>query len=457
MRKLLSVVLLVAMLVSIAAVSNTAAAGEKTYSGKVRVAWLNMNERDTMDPINGLVTKGSKAFKELLEQKMPGIEIEIISIPGDGWIQKMETTLTSGEADVGWYTNQVMAAEWFVDHREFMANDPEFTEEDFEAMFTPGAKHYTRYHTYNYPQYTDAIYGLPYDVGAYWLMYDQKIFDDWGLEFPENPTYDNLLDLAQKMTGTNPVTGKKNYGAYVKPYWCEWLGVGADLYHVIDDPEMDINKLDIAKDVDYIKDSPEVLHYFELLEGFIATAPVGTAAGTGNEKWMTEDNDIAIMLATDATGPYMSHLLGGNTHITERFKPFLPINGKMNVSAFPEVHHVAVAKNATDKELAWEVVKMICTDTDMLNLIFANYAQSGVPALADPSALDIMKIEFSALRYQDRLEHTLITDDYWYWREPINKIFSSLFSGDLNAESARAAFHANVVEWVQNKKLQLGQ
>ena len=454
MKRILSLVLALLMVMGTFGAVGAAAEGRTL----VRIAWLGMNDKDTMDPINGMVSKGSASFKELIEAKMPNVEIQFIGIPGDGWIQKMETTLTSGEADIGWYTNQVLAAEWFVDHREFMENDPDFPESKFEEMFTPGAKKYTRYHTYDFPDNAGDIYGLPYDVGAYWLMYDKVIFEQWGVEVPEGEmTYAQLLEMAQKMTGTNPVTGKPNFGAYVKPFWCEWLGVGADLYHVIEDETMDIAKLDVDKDVEYIKDSPEVLSYFQFLTDVIACSPAGAAAGTGNEKWLTPDNDIAIMLDTSANDAYMRHQLVDNKEITDRFIPIMPVYGAQGVSAFPEVHHIAVAKLATDKQLAWEVVKLICTDIEVLDFVYQNYPGCVVPALADPSGLKIMENEFVAKRYQDRLDHTLITDDYWYWREPINKVFSSLFSGELTPETAREAFYNNVVEWVANKKMQLGK
>lgn len=454
MKRILALILALSMLLAMAAMP-----GAMAEQKLVRIAWQGINEKDTMDPISGLIKKGFPDLVALIESKVPEARIEIVTIPNDGWIQKMETTLTSGEADIGWYTNQVLASQWFMDHREFMANDPEFTEETFEATFTEPAKQYTRYHTYDFPESAGAIIGLPYDQGCYWLMYDKLLFEQWGVEFPpvEELTYDKLLELAQKMTGPNPVTGEQNYGVYVKPYWCEWLGVGADLYHIIQDPAMDITKLDIAKDVDYIKDSPEVLKYFEQLAGFVKCAPAGAPAGTGNEKWLTEDNDIAIMLATDSTSQYMAHLMAENTDITDRFIPFMTINGEQGVSGFPEVHHVGVAKLATDKDLAWKVVKTICTDPDILNWLFENYAWGGVPALKDPSKINNMQKEFVGKRYEDRQTHTIITDDYWYWREPINKVFSSLFAGELTPEQARETFYNNVVEWVANKKAQLGK
>jgi len=424
----------------------------------VRIAWLGLSPNDTVDPISGITFKGSYLFKELLEEKIPEAEIQFIEIPGTNWIQKMETTIKSGEADIGWYTNQVLAAEWFVDHRQFMAKDPEFTEETFEKLFIPVAKHYTRYHTFDFPDKAGAIYGLPYDVACYYIMYDKKLLEQWGVEPPsERPTFKELLEIASKTTGKNPVTGKQNYGGYIRTYWCEWLGVGADIYRPLSMSEMDISKLDISKYVDYVLESEEVLDYFQFLIDFIKYCPPGITSDSGKEKWLTPDNDIAVMLDTSATGVYYNHYLAGNKEVTDRFVPiFLPI-GEQGVSGFPEVHHVAVTYNAKNPDLAWKVVKTIATDKDVLNLIFEHYSPSQVPALVDTSGLKIMEDKFAKARYEDRLQHSLITDDYWYWREPIQKVFGDLFVGKLTAEQARQQWHTNMMEWIENKKKQLGK
>lgn len=425
---------------------------------KVRIAWLGMNPDDRVDPISGITYKGSYEFKEMIESKVPGTEIEFIQIPSDGWIQKMETTIMAGEADIGWYTNQVMATDWFVDHRDFMKDDPDFTEETFDSLFLEGTTKYTRYHTFDYPEATGDIYGLPMDVSCDYLIYDKQLLEEWGVALPsENPTYAELLEIARKTTGINPVSGKQNYGAYVRAYWCEWLGVGADLYHSINIPDMDINKLDIANDVDYIKSSSEVLDYFQLLLDLIECAPDGVTADTGHENWFTPDNNIAVMFDTSKTRDYYRYRLAGDTAVTDRFIPvFLP-KGKQGVSGFPETRHVAVTKFANDPALAWEIVKVIATDKDCLNWLYNNKEMGVLPALVDYEGIEIMNDEFSKVRYEDRKSSMLLTDDYWYWREPIQKVFSQLFVGELTAEQARESFHTNVMEWIDNKKKQLGK
>lgn len=453
MKKLVSLFLVLALLLSCGL---TTAMAEPM---QIRIAWLDLPENDTMDPLSGLVSKGSGELEALIESKIPNVDVEIVNVPGDGWIQTMEVLCTSGEVDMGWYTNQVLAAEWFHDSREFMANDPVFTEEYFEKTFTPVTKQYTRYHTYDYPQYNDAIIGLGYDMSSYWYMYDAKLFEQWGVEMPaqEDLTFEKLLELAQKTTGINPVTGEQNYGCFIRPYWCEWVGVGFDMYKMIDDPTMDIHQFDLATNVDYIKDSPEVLRYFEILQGLIATCPPGAASNSGWENFMTEDNNIAIMLDCSKTNTYMNYLYGGMTDVTDRFRPFLPLTGELGMTGFPEVHHVAICKTTAEEKLAtcWEINKLIATDVDILNWIYKNNSWTSVPGLIDTTGIEVMNDEFAARRYQDRLEHSLITDDYWHWREPLNAMLNTFFAGGMTPEQARDQFHADVTKWVQNKQAQM--
>lgn len=452
MKKLVSLLLALALLLSLA--SFTTALAEPTL---IRIAAQGIADNDTMDPISGMVTKGSAELEALLESKLDNVDIECVYVPGDAWIQTMEVLCTSGEVDMGWYTNQVLAGEWFYDNREFMAKDPVFTEEYFEANFTPIAKQYARYHTYDYPQYNGAIIGLPYDMSARWFMYDKTLFEQWGVELPaaEELTLPKLMELAKQMTGTNPVTGQQNYGCYIRPYWCEWLAVGMDVFKPLEDENMNIAEFDVAANVDYLAESQDALDYFTTLQGLIECCPPGAASGTGYENWFTEDNNIAIMLDVSHTTAYLSYQYAGLTDVTDRFIPIMPVPGKQGMYGFPEIHSFAVCKTTPHADLCWEINKLLATDTDILNWLFRNRAMEAVPALVNTEGIEIMNNEFSATLYQDRLEHSFLTDDYWHWREPTNALLSSFFTGGMSPEEARAQLHADIVKWIENKQSQM--
>jgi hypothetical protein len=338
-----------------------------------------------------------------------------------------------------------------------MARDAYFTEAHFDSIFTPAARHYTRYRSFDFPEHTGAILGLPFAVGSHFLLFDSLILDQWGVPHPSmHPTFDELLSIITATTGTNPVTGRQNYGTFIASRWLEWLGISADIYRSLSLPSMSINDLDVATYIDYIANDPNILRYFEILLTMIENAPAAAAAGAGHEHWLTPDNNIAILMDTPRASAWYNHWIAGDTEVTERFLPiFLPV-GQMGVSGFPEVPHIAVSRLANNPDLAWEVVKTICTDIDILNLVLENFEVGRVPALLDYSGIRIMNDPFINARYYERLERTFMTDDYWFWRDPIQRIFGGLFVGDFTAEEARAAWHDHAVTWVETKKLQLG-
>lgn len=427
------------------------------YRGTVRVAWLGLGPDDTVDPISGLVFRGSQGLKELVEEKLPGVEVEFIMIPSDGWIQNMETTILSGEADVGWFTNQVMAAKWFVDHRYFMENDPDFTLEDFENTFTYPARFLSTYRTFTYPEYTGAILGLPYAASAHFIVYDAVMFEQWGVEpLPMHPSFDDIRNAAEQMTGTNPVTGEHNYGVFLSTRWSEWLGIGADIYPIIDIPSMDIRELDIETDVGFIRDNPRVLEYFKFLEDMIQLAPVGAAAGSGYEMWPTPDNNIAIMLDAPRTSVIYNHVRAGNTEVTDRFIPVLLPRSEAGISSFPEIQRLAVSRYANDPWLAWEVIKVIATDIDVQNYLLENISFGQVPALVDTTGIHAMDDPFTRMRYEDRLTGTFLTDDFWFWRDPLRILLSGFFAGEFDAYELVELWYQDTVEWVENKIESLG-
>ena len=452
MKKLISLTLALCMVLSCALFS--AAAAEPT---KIRIAVQGISNNDTMDPISGIVRKGSKELEALIESKLDNVDVEMVYVAGDGWIQTMEVLCTSGEVDIGWYTNQVLAGEWFYDNREFMAKDPVFTEEYFAQNFTPIAQHYAHYHTYDYPQYNGAIIGLPYDMSARWFMYDKVLFEQWGVELPpaEELTLPKLMELAKQMTGTNPVTGEQNYGCFIRPYWCEWLAVGMDVFQPLKDPEMNIANFDIDKYVDPIGESEKTLEYFTTLKGLLECCPPGAASGTGYENWFTEDNNIAIMLDVSHTVDYLLYAYADASDVTDRFIPIIPVPGEQGMYGFPEIHSFAVCKTTQHPDLCWEINKLLATDTDILNWMFANRSWEAVSCLVDTTGIDIMENEFSKVLYQDRLDHSFITDDYWHWREPLNSLLTNYFTGTMSPEDASAQLEADIRTWISNKQAQM--
>ena len=438
--------------------SDTASSGKEV----VRVLVPGLSEQRTVDPISGITTLGIPDFEALLNEKIPEYQIEIISIPWDGWIQKTEALVTSGQVDVGFFTNQEAIPGWYMDLTPYLENDPELNFENLDEYFIEPAVFYTTYKSFNYPEASGKVFGIPMTMACNYIIYDTQLFDEWGVPYPdENMSLSELVALSEQMTGTNPVTGKQNYGANLYPTWTEWYALSYDAVKPYTDEGggMLLSDMDMEEYIEYVKDSPEVLKYFEDLLKLVACSPAGITTGTGSEKFLTQDNDIAIQYDSNKwTGPYMKYVYAGNEDVTGRFKPLLvPSGPEMGMEGFPEFFRFAIAQKAKNPDAAWEVVKTLTTDKEIVDFYLTNYASDKCSCLLDVSGMPTMENEFNKARHDYQMEHLLITDDYWYWRTPLMSVLNDVLSGTVTAEQARQNLYEGMKTWVNNIKMQLGQ
>jgi len=167
---------------------------QKDLTGKLVILSMGTTDNDKTDPILGVTIPGTDKLKDLFKKRLPNVEIEFLHIPNANWVAKSQAVYEAGEADIGYYTNQVWASKFFVDNAELLKNDPEVNEEDF----LDGAIHYTYFRSIQYPGNVGKLIGLPIGIGANCLFYDKKIFDDWGVPYLSEPaTYEEILEKAK--------------------------------------------------------------------------------------------------------------------------------------------------------------------------------------------------------------------------------------------------------------------
>lgn len=434
----------------------TEESGEKPV---VRMVVPGISEQETVDPISGVTSKGLGEFEAFLEEQIPNVDIELLSIPWDGWIQKIEAMSAANEMDVGFFSNQVAVPDWYMDLTPYLESDPDVNFDNLSEWFLEPAVHYTTYKSFNYPEATGKVYGLPLTMACNVIVYDEQLFEDWGVEPPkEGDSMDDLVDKAVQMTGTNPATGATNYGAYNPANWMEWYAICYDAVKPLSSDTMMLNELDMDEYVNYIKDSEEVLNYFTAMETLVASSPEGVSTGAGDEKFFTSDNDIAMNFDTaSVTGLYMKYVYAEATDITDRFKAITMPTGESGQQGFPEFFRLAVNKGANDPDAAWEVVKAVTTNKEIVDFYLTNYAADKISALLDTEGMSIADNEFNQMRHEKQMDTVFITDDYWTWRTPLQAVNNLLVSKEITAEQAREQFYEGVNTWVKDTKAQLGQ
>ncbi|RKY37639.1 MAG: hypothetical protein DRP73_01420 [Candidatus Omnitrophota bacterium] len=143
------------------------------------------------------------------EKSHPDVDVVLEHTPYGGYASKILTRIAGGDAP------DVMAAEvslftnfWgkgvFLDLTPFIKSDSEFSLDDF---FPQIVDHFT---------IEDEVYGIPRDVAPFaCIYYNKSLFDQAGIPYPRDDwTWDDLLEVARKLTVYDESGRVKRYGFY---------------------------------------------------------------------------------------------------------------------------------------------------------------------------------------------------------------------------------------------------
>lgn len=196
-----------------------------------------------------------------------------------------------------------------------------------------------------------SIYGLPLIGDARFINYDKKLFDQWGVEYlSDNPTMEEIARKAKQMTGINPVTGEENYGIWFRGDW-------SSAFTLVNLAEGQNGRWGTGfawDEIQFEYNSPEMVNGLEWLLEMQEYAPDGLISNQGAERWLTDRNNIAIMLNQgpgDLILPVYAQGLEDRIGIAQEFNNDDGIGGMFAGSP------VAMAKESDNKELAWEWIK----------------------------------------------------------------------------------------------------
>lgn len=324
MKKLVALVLCLAMLCSMAAVA--CADGEKTV---IRVTWWG--EVSDKDAEIMMIDKFNAEHED--------IEVKYDVVPGDGYGDRLLTSFSSGEGYDIFASGEGDFYKWVgasmpLSLNELIANDTEWNNEMNEAI-------------YNFGNIGGEQYYLVRDYNPLCLFYNKDVFDRYGVAYPTADwTWDDAIEAAKKMTVKN------DNGSY------ECFGFNAQSWEYAAMTYFTSKGLDIVNE-----DCTEV-------EGFL-NSPEFAAALSEYVGFSTGDERISPDAADQSTfGSASAMLINGNLAMT--------ISGAWDKATFenagvnygtcvvPGNHEnylcasaFAISKNCKNPEAAWEVIKAL--------------------------------------------------------------------------------------------------
>ncbi|UOQ84732.1 extracellular solute-binding protein [Gracilibacillus salinarum] len=323
------------------------------WEGTIKVQLIgNFSMESSTDPITGVKTEGVEVLKKEFERQHPGATVEFILMPWEGYTEKTQAMLTSGEADVYQMPGVAdFASQGVLEPLQpFIEEDDEFQVDKFIDNQVEGWKALG-------PESEDlSIYSLPFLSDARFIAYDKELFDQWGVEYlSEYPTMEEIAEKASKMTGENPETGEQNYGIWYRGDW----GSAFTLTNTVEGQNGQWGTGFAWDEMEFSFDSPEMLKGLNWLLDMQELAPEGIVSNQGNEKWMTKENDIAIMLdqaPENIVKPAYAQGVDDRIGIAQVFKNDQGQGGVFSGSP------ITIAKNSENKDLAWEWLKFATSE-----------------------------------------------------------------------------------------------
>lgn len=304
----------------------------------------------TTDIVTGLERPGYNELIARFNELYPNVSVEIEAIPWDNWKAAVQTAAMSGDYDIIIHGNA--NADFCLDLTDYIENDPEVKD---NVTFYPFRR--------NPDNFTEVrAYGISYSLNPIVCVIDKQIFEDYGVSLPDSSwTYDDILETASKLTGTDPVTGNETYGISMCPASDMFknfkvIGLGKndvmfEFAEKLTDTKVDINNDKTVEVFEYIKELSAFTHP-DYLEGLDRA-----------NAW-TENNEIAMTWADGAFNIFNTIKANG---LEDRFM-FLPLpkvtegEDAGRTSSVLQDLNMAIYKNTEQKDLAWEFMKFLLTD-----------------------------------------------------------------------------------------------
>lgn len=326
--------------------NEAASGGNGDFSGTLKVQLVgDFSMEDKTDAISGKTSRGVKVLKEEFEKQYPNVTVEFTLMGWDNYNEKTQTMLQSGAADV----YQVPGIAAFTEQGLLEPLQPYIDKDNFDlGAYLDGQV--DGWKTMGPNDQEPQIYGLPFIGDARLIVFDSKLFEDWGVEpLSESPTIEEIVEKAAAMTGTNPKTGEQNYGLTFN---------GSDAADTV----MNINESlggqwgegFLWKNMKLNFDSDTMIQALDWLKEAAKYAPAGVLAGQGSENFLRENNNVAIHLRM--TPGFINDI--ATFGLEDRYKAALLFaNPSTGTGGMFAGSPFSIGASASNKELAWEWLK----------------------------------------------------------------------------------------------------
>lgn len=372
----------------------------------------------SIDLSSGIQKPGYNEIITRWNEFYPNVKLDIQAIPWSDWQANVTTAVMTGDVDV--ILHGATLATLCEDLQPYI-DDSEGLLDEIYAV----ASRYVA-DTPAQPKVT----GVSYTVTPMLVYLDTQLFADYGVELPTADwTWDDLLALAEQLTGTDPVTGEQTYGfkfpsrnASNNFYFNHMMlaqAYGGDIIHYADT---------IAEITgDYTGDVS--IKAFEMIEKLAQYVSPDCKEGVTDDNVLAADNNVAIRIDQSPFVHYAEAEAAGDIDRWQWMT--LPCamegNGKGQPTWFLGENNMAIAYNSDAKDFAWEFIRFMTTDPVVQEWIVRTRNLpnniAGQSLLTDSVGSDRAAIMYAAL-----------ADLPFGWNNATNDVINTAFLGTLSSD-----------------------
>lgn len=400
---------------------------EKT---RVRVQWIgDFKMEDSTDAISGQTNKGLSVLEEAFEKEHADIDVEFILMGWDDYQKKTQTMIMAKEADV----YQLPGIASIADQGLLEPLQPYIDRDSFDlGVYIDGQ--IDGWKVVGPDDSEPQIYGLPMIGDTRFIMYDKQIFDEWGVEYlSERPTPEEIMEKAKLMTGTNPVTGEQNYGAFYN---------GKKATDIV----MNLNEAFggtwgtgwRAKDLKLNFNSDTMKQALQWLVDLDKLCPEGAMSNQGGELFGTADNNIAMHIRVAPLDLNNVNALG----LGERYgTSILFVNEAYGMGGMFNGSPIGISAACDVKDAAWEWLKFTASDA-FTEFFWENQRYEGLPASKAVLGFDEVKNDENIQRMFESVECLWAPRYVYRVGQPESALMTGIQDVVLNGKEVAATLDA---------------
>ncbi|MEU0564903.1 extracellular solute-binding protein [Nonomuraea sp. NPDC005983] len=343
------------------AAASCGTSGTSGAGSTLRVALTGYKSRDTQDATTRRNIKGMTGFLDTTSYKSKASFLDIVADSPTATTSKIQTLLLGGQADViqGYTVYPFYDQGLLIDLNKYYDKD-KWQANFVDSIFKPPAGRVLLPAWSSHP--TGKV-SSPDSLDTSSVAYDQQLFKDFDVEpLSAQPTIEEILEKAPKLTGKNPRTGKQCYGLYYDPR------SSSHLMLVYFAHGLDLGKLDPANPSQLHFDTDEIKTGIQKMVAVAKYCPPGFQIGQGAENWGSKDNTVGINMAVNPRSMIDATLNGQ----AERYAVTEGIRDRHGATPFVGAGEWAISSKCKDPDAAWELIKFL-TGPDGQKYSYQNY------------------------------------------------------------------------------------